>query len=339
MKYIGLLSSAASGKLAGIVASHNRGGTYFRHHAIPTQPRTAAQKLVRNQLQAFSGAFKSLTASQVQGWNALGATVSLKSKLGTTYHPTGQQLFVSCNKHLANVAITVQLSNAPSIPSIPGITTFTATPVGSGSTVTSWGLATTPNLASNFAVQVRASAVQSGGRTFIGKSAFRNIYGVNPAPTQVVNATVFSAYVTRFGPLPATGIVGFLLRYVDPISGFAGTPVSCTATFTQSSAGVSLVYAAPTPGGTWAHAAVAGTLTWAAPTVTPGGFNGAVNYSITGEPAGMTYSFTANPLTAASGPVAQISGNVTGGAGVYPLTLNATYGTYNTSLGFNVTLT
>jgi len=61
MKYIGLLSSAASGKLGGIVASHNRGGTYFRHHAVPVQPRTPAQTLVRNQLQGFSSAFKSLT--------------------------------------------------------------------------------------------------------------------------------------------------------------------------------------------------------------------------------------------------------------------------------------
>ena len=123
MKYIGLLSSAASGKLGGVVASHNRGGQYFRQHKIPTQPRTAAQKLVRNQLQSFSAAFKALTASQVAGWNALGLTVTLKSKLGTTYHPTGQQLFVSCNKHLANIGVTTLLSNPPSIPSIPGFTT------------------------------------------------------------------------------------------------------------------------------------------------------------------------------------------------------------------------
>ena len=95
MKYIGLLSSAASGKLGGIVASHNRGGTYFRHHAVPVQPRTPAQTAVRNQLQGFSSAFKNLTPTQIAGWNALALTVTLKSKLGTTYNPTGQQLFVS----------------------------------------------------------------------------------------------------------------------------------------------------------------------------------------------------------------------------------------------------
>jgi hypothetical protein len=337
MKYIGLLSSAASGKMGGIVASHNRGGQYFRKHSIPTQPRTAAQKLVRNQLQAFSAAFKSLTASQVQGWNALALTVTLKSKLGTTYHPTGQQLFVSCNKHLANVNITTQLSNAPAIPSIPGLTTFTATPVGSGTTVTSWGLAVTPNLPANFAVQVRATAVQTGGRTFIGKSAYRNIWGINPSPTQPTNANIFSAYIARFGPLPASGTVAFQLRLVDPVSGFAGTPVSVNAAFTQSSAGVSYTLVAGTPTGTFAHATAA-----VAVTVTPTGVTGgpvAITYSFSGIPTGCTANFTANPLTSASAAAFNLVGSAGASAGTSVITITGTYGTFQASTTVSITLT
>ena len=337
MKYIGLLSSAASGKMGGIVASHNRGGQYFRKHSIPTQPRTAAQKLVRNQLQAFSSAFKSLTASQVQGWNALALTVTLKSKLGTTYHPTGQQLFVSCNKHLANVNITTQLSNAPAIPSIPGITTFTATPVGSGTTVTSWGLAVTPNLPANFAVQVRATAVQTGGRTFIGKSAYRNIWGINPSPTQPTNANIFSAYIARFGPLPASGTVSFQLRLVDPVSGFAGTPVSVNAAFTQSSAGVSYTLVAGTPTGTFAHATAA-----VAVTVTPTGVTGgpvAITYSFSGIPTGCTANFTANPLTSASAAAFNLVGSAGASAGTSVITITGTYGTFQATTTVSITLT
>jgi len=337
MKYIGLLSSAASGKMGGIVASHNRGGQYFRKHSIPTQPRTAAQKLVRNQLQAFSAAFKSLTASQVQGWNALALTVTLKSKLGTTYHPTGQQLFVSCNKHLANVNITTQLSNAPSIPSIPGLTTFTATPVGSGTTVTSWGLAVTPNLPANFAVQVRATAVQTGGRSFIGKSAYRNLWGINPAPTQPTNSTIFSAYIARFGPLPATGTVAFALRLVDPVSGFAGTPVSVMAPFTQSSAGVSYTLVPGTPTGTFAHATAA-----VAVTITPTGVTGgpvAIDYSATGIPAGCTYNFTANPLTSSSAATFNLVGSAGASAGTYVITIDGSFGTFNAITTVSITLT
>jgi hypothetical protein len=337
MKYIGLLSSAASGKLGGIVASHNRGGSYFRHHAIPTQPRTPAQKLVRNQLQAFSSAFKSLTSAQVQGWNALALTVTLKSKLGTTYHPTGQQLFVSCNKHLANVGITVQLSNAPSIPSIPGLTTFTGTPVGNGATVTGWGLATTPNMVATMAVQVRATAVQSNGRTFIGKSAYRNIWGVNPAPTQPTNATIFSAYIARFGPLPSTGQVGFQLRYVDPVSGFAGTPVSVLVPFTQSSLGVSFVLTAGAPSGTFTHITAA-----VAVVITPGSVTGgpvAIDYSATGVPTGCTYNFTANPLASSSPATFNLVGSAGASAGTYSITVGGNFGSFNATVTFNITLT
>ena len=337
MKYIGLLSSAASGKMGGIVASHNRGGQYFRKHSVPTQPRTAAQKLVRNQLQAFSAAFKSLTASQVQGWNALALTVTLKSKLGTTYHPTGQQLFVSCNKHLANVNITTQLSNPPAIPSIPGLTTFTATPVGSGTTVTSWGLAVTPNLPANFAVQVRATAVQSGGRTFIGKSAYRNIWGINPSPTQPTNATIFSAYIARFGPLPASGTVAFTLRLVDPVSGFAGTPVSVYAAFTQSSAGVSYTLVAGAPSGTFTHATAA-----VAVTLTPTGVTGgpiAITYSFSGIPTGCTGNFTANPLASGSPATFNLAGSAGASAGTSVITITGSYGTFQASTTVSITLT
>lgn len=339
MKYIGLLSSAASGKLGGIVASHNRGGQYLRHHVVPVQPRSPAQRLVRNQLAAFSAAFKSLTASQIAGWNALALTVTLKSKLGTTYNPTGQQLFVSCNKHLANVGITQQLSNAPSIPSIPGMTTFGASPVGNGTEISSWGLAVTPNLPANFAVQIRATAAMTNGRTFIGKSAYRNVYGVNPSPTQPDNATVFAAYIAKFGPLPATGQVGFSLRLVDPVSGFAGPPVSVLASFTQSSSGVSYVLTAGTPTGTFTHATAAVAVIITPGTITPAGFDGALDYGASGVPAGCTFNFTANPEAATSPVTFNLVGSAGASAGTYAITVTGTYGSYSNNVTFNITLT
>ena len=166
MKYIGLLSSAASGKLGGIVASHNRGGTYFRHHAVPVQPPPGAD-LVRNQLQGFSSAFKNLTQAQIAGWKALALTVTLKSKLGTT-NPTGQQLFVSCNKHLAAINITALLTNAPTIPSIPGLTSFTVATTSSYGYTTAITGTYTPLPSASFGIELRASSVLSAGHTFVG---------------------------------------------------------------------------------------------------------------------------------------------------------------------------
>ena len=337
MKYIGLLSSAASGKLGGVVASHNRGGQYFRHHSVPVQSRTPAQRLVRNALAAFSGAFKALTASQISGWNALALTVTLKSKLGTTYHPTGQQLFVSCNKHLANVGITTQLSTPPAIPSIPGLTTFTGTPAGNGTTVTGWGLAVTPNLSATFAVQVRATAVLTPGRTFVGKSAYRNVWGINPSPTQPTNATIFTNYIAQFGPLPARGSVAFQLRYVDPVSGFAGPPVGCTVPFTQLSLGVSFTLSLAAFGGTFAHATAAATCV-----ATPTGVTGgpvAISYTADGIPTGCTFAFNTNPLASGSPVTLTVTGSAGASAGTYTVGITGTFGSFSSRSTQTLTLT
>jgi len=189
MKYIGLLSSAASGKLGGVVASHNRGGAYFRKHVVPVQPRTASQTANRNQLAAFSSAFKSLTASQIAGWNALGSSVTLKDKLGNSYNPTGQQLFVSCNRHLASLGISTVLANAPSIPSIPGFTSFSVAPTYTSGILSAFALSWSPSLPADFGVLLRATSVQTQGRTFIGTSLFRTLGG-------------FDAVGRRLRPLP-----------------------------------------------------------------------------------------------------------------------------------------
>ena len=235
MKYIGLLSSAASGKLGGIVASHNRGGTYFRHHAVPVQPRTPAQTLVRNQLQGFSSAFKSLTQAQIAGWNALALTVTLKSKLGTTYNPTGQQLFVSCNKHLAAINITALLSNAPTIPSIPGFTSFTVATTSSYGYTTAITGTYTPSPSASFGIELRASSVLSAGRTFVGKSQFRTLAGYNPATG--LTTDLLTPFLAKFGPLPSSGMIAYELRYIDPATGFAGAPIRATVSFQQTPVG------------------------------------------------------------------------------------------------------
>lgn len=303
MKYIGLLSSAASGKLGGVVASHNRNGSYFRHHTIPVQPRTASQTANRAQLAAFSSSFKSLTSDQISGWNALGNTVTLKSKLGTTYHPTGQQLFVSCNRHLAELGIAVTLSTAPSIPSIPGITSLTVDSTTTGGVVTGFPatLGSTPG--SQWGIVIRATSVQSTGRTFVGKSLFRTLAGYGPA-TSSVNGVVggnvalptdyFNIFLGQFGPLPQTGNITFELKVVDPNSGFAGPQIRATVLFVQTLTGA-LFTLTGTPSitlssGTPAAVALTG-VTYAA--ILP--FAGSVDWTFKNLPSGITPNITPDP--------------------------------------------
>ena len=333
MKYIGLISSAASGKLGGVVASHNRGGSYLRAHVIPVQPRTASQTANRNQLAAFSSAFKALTTAQVGGWNALGSTVTLKNALGVSYNPTGQQLFVSCNRHLASLGISTALTTAPSIPSIPGLTTFTAAPTYTSGVITAVALTWSPTMPSNFGVLLRATSVQSNGRSFLGKSAFRTLAGYNPATG--LPSSVTTQYTNVFGPFPGTGYIGFELKLIDPVSGFAGPPIRATMNFLSTATSNLFTLASAAQGGT--TTAGSGTVTFVITPTAIGSFAGAVTYAVTGLPAGATWSMATNPKSVASTDTLSIvCTSVT--AGTYHPQVTGEYGTFSTNVSITLTV-
>lgn len=333
MKYIGLISSAASGKLGGIVASHNRGGQYFRKHSIPVQPRTSAQRLVRNQLAGLSSAFKGLTAAQVGGWNALGSTVTLKNKIGQTYHPTGQQLYVSCNKHLAELGISTAISTAPTIPTIPAFTTFTMTNGAANTTVTVMNYAVSPALPANFGAVVRATSVASNGRSFFGKSLYRTLTGYAAATS--VPASLFTIYTNKFGPLPQTGQISFELKLIDPNSGFAGPVVSSVYSFSQPNGSNLFSLAVASQTGTTTTGS--GTVTFVCTPTANGSFAGAITYSVLGLPANCTYSFGTNPKSVAStDTLSVVAASAT--PGTYSITIAAAYGTFEVTQTATLTI-
>lgn len=332
MKYLGLISSAASGKLGGVVASHNRGGQYFRKHSIPTQPRTSAVRVQRNALAAFSSAFRNLGATNISGWNALAATVTLKSKLGTTYHPTGQQLYVSCAKHLTEIGITSIPSTAPTIPTFPAIGTFTMASHSADTTVSTMTYTVSPSWSDNYGVVVRASSVQSTGRTFIGKSAYRTLAGYSSGGD--VPADFFTIYTDKFGPLPQAGNISFMVKLIDPSSGFAGAAVSSALTFSQP-VGTNL-YSITAANKTLSLATGTVTLT---PVLTDNdSFTGAISWSLLNLPAGATYSCSANPD--ASAPTITISKGslTTSSEGAYSCSVVGAYGTFTATATFTLTV-
>jgi hypothetical protein len=68
MIFRGTLIGPASGKLNGVVASHNRGGQYFRTHTIPTDPNTTRQVNVRDAAKAAIGQWQANSPEERQGW-------------------------------------------------------------------------------------------------------------------------------------------------------------------------------------------------------------------------------------------------------------------------------
>ena len=78
-----------SGTLAGNVFSHNKGGTYIRAHAVPTNPNKLRQQLVRQRLAQASGQWNALTVAQRAAWNLWASLHSIVDALGSTIYLSG----------------------------------------------------------------------------------------------------------------------------------------------------------------------------------------------------------------------------------------------------------
>lgn len=119
IQYSALVGST-SGKLNGSVASHNKGGAYFRNKGVVSNPQTAGQMSIRARMGGFSSAWKGLTQGQRDLWNAEAPNWPYQDKLQQTRIPSGFQLFTQLNTVLSGISLTV-LTSPPAKADIPGI--------------------------------------------------------------------------------------------------------------------------------------------------------------------------------------------------------------------------
>lgn len=96
MKFKGLIATALSGSLAGIVASHNRGGPYFRSRALPTNPNSTNQQDVRDAMGTLASTWASLSQSQRDGWKSYADQTPVEVD-GETRFFTGFNMFIRGN--------------------------------------------------------------------------------------------------------------------------------------------------------------------------------------------------------------------------------------------------
>ncbi len=88
----------ASGSVGGIVASHNRGGMYFRARVIPTDPNTPQQALMRGVMAGLVVRWlTTLSAAQRAAWEVYAANIEVLGPLGDPLPLTGQQQFIRSN--------------------------------------------------------------------------------------------------------------------------------------------------------------------------------------------------------------------------------------------------
>lgn len=93
-----LLGTDLSGKVGGIVASHNAGGAYFRAATIPTNPNSPQQQVVRAAVSQLTNQWTSaLTATQRAEWDLYAFNVKVTNRIGEQVNISGLSMFVRCN--------------------------------------------------------------------------------------------------------------------------------------------------------------------------------------------------------------------------------------------------
>lgn len=210
-----ILDVPQSGSTAGTTSSRNRYGQYRRTRAIPVNPSSTYQQVVRARLQTNSDAWRLITAAQREAWNSLGAEMVRNDSLGQTVDLTGFQAYISVNNN--NLAAGNAIVADPPLFQIPSaIVTVTPT-----ATIATLSIAWTPTpLSAGERIFVSCSPPRSAGRTYEGD--YRLIQVSAAAGTSPLS--VFTAYVARFGtPVVGQRIFVSVQRY---LLGFLSTPIN-----------------------------------------------------------------------------------------------------------------
>jgi hypothetical protein len=127
VKYIpGPFVGQLSGKAGNTVASHSKTGSYLRTRVVPTNPRSARQTLVRNDVQELSQSWKNLTDAQRAGWDGLGAQSGKVNKQGQAYTLSGFQAYLSININLRQLG-AADVQTAPALGAVAQLTSVSVT--------------------------------------------------------------------------------------------------------------------------------------------------------------------------------------------------------------------
>lgn len=190
-----ILDVPSSGSYAGTTHSRNRFGQYVRTRAIPVNPNSTFQSLVRSRLAASATAWRALTSAQRAAWESLSLLVTRSDSLGQSYTLNGFAAYVSVNNNLA-AAGDARVDDPPAltVPDAPVLGAITLT-------AAAFSIAFTPTpLAAGQRMFTYVSPQRSAGRTF--EADLRLLQVGAAATASPVNA--LAAYTARFG-LPVVG--------------------------------------------------------------------------------------------------------------------------------------
>lgn len=122
------------GKISGNVYSKNKGGAYSRVRVVPSNPQSSAQMAVRADFTYLSQAYRGLSATERQSWIAAVGNYARINRVGDKHNLSGNSLYVSLNKNLADVGIAAN-ATAPEPESVDTVAVSTAVADNSSNSV------------------------------------------------------------------------------------------------------------------------------------------------------------------------------------------------------------
>lgn len=134
MKFKSENMTQASGSIAGVTYAHTKGGVLYRRaRAIPTNPASANQTLVRTIFTFLVNYWQTLSASVRNGWETYAANVTVVNSLGDAVNNSGFNWFIAVNtprlQSSFKLSQTVPLvDTAPSIFNRGSLAVVTTTP-------------------------------------------------------------------------------------------------------------------------------------------------------------------------------------------------------------------
>jgi hypothetical protein len=231
MRYIGSLTSSASGKAGGIVAYSSATGSHFRIRPTRVTTRSTAVSCRRNIFQAITAAWRSLTPAQRAAWDAL-----------ATGKATGFNLFTSRNLNLWDIGLSPTLAQAQAAPTFPAIAGFTVAPkYGIGSplpTLAGFNVSIALSALTTFTARLRATPAYSNTRAFIRRGEFRTLATFTPSSGQQVQP--IAEWNTIFGTYPTAGAIIFTLDLTDPATGARAPAVRTRCSYQGTEGGGNL---------------------------------------------------------------------------------------------------
>jgi len=188
----GMIVVEGRGKIGGHVASRNRGGAYFRTKVTPVNPSTIYQQESRNLMASRSQAWRALTQTQRDAWNAAVDDFQRTDIFGDIRKPSGQNLFVLININRINSGAAALL--IPPVPTAPPPVIATSATIAVGTT--DFDVAFTGSGGATDHIHVWATDGMSPGISY-AKNRFRFIGSV--AANTASPLDIWALYLARFG--------------------------------------------------------------------------------------------------------------------------------------------